>query len=65
MTAQQLINGLRDIEEGRIPVDCIIDMVPEIALKLEAITRYQKAKRRKTRKAYADYLILNDLVNNG
>lgn len=30
MTAEQLIQGLRQIQSGVIPVDCIIDMAPEI-----------------------------------
>ena len=28
MTTQQLIAGLLDIQTGRIPTDCILDMVP-------------------------------------
>jgi len=65
MTTQQLISGLLDIEARRISTDCIIDMVPELIMKLDAITRYQKAKRRKTKKEYSNYLVLNDLVTNG
>lgn len=30
MTAEQLIQGLRQIQGGVIPQDCIIDMAPEI-----------------------------------
>lgn len=36
MTTQQLIAGLLDIQTGRIPTDCIIDMVPYLVVSLQA-----------------------------
>ena len=37
MTVTQLIAGLEDIKEGRIPAECIIDMAPDI---IEQLTAY-------------------------
>ena len=37
MTVSQLISGLTDIQEGRIPPDCIVDMSEEI---IEHLTAY-------------------------
>jgi len=35
MTTTQLITGLRDIESGKIPTNCIIDMVPYLVAALQ------------------------------
>ena len=39
MNTEQLIEGLEDIANGVIPVECIIDMAPEIMIKLEEYKR--------------------------
>ena len=41
MTTQQLINGIKDIERERIPVECIIDMAPEIVRCLGILSRLE------------------------
>lgn len=61
MTTQQLINGLRDLEQRNIPTDCILDMSPEIAAKLMKLQRLEEILHKKQGKQ--DYTIMRALLS--
>ena len=47
MTPEQLIQGLKDIRDGKIPVTCIVDMSTPLILHLSVLSEIDKKQRKK------------------